>query len=398
MKEEIIDCNYSYNKKILYWIHSCNKKEILYWIHFVLFTISNLNFGFVNYVRATILLMYVCGFIYITVKKPEFKLPSKYILILFGVYIILNALFIKTISVHIIYLAVTFIVLREFKFSKSELLSLINKTAIVYLVLSLILSYTPLNTLSVFGPRQIANKFFPHLLFRFMGIEGTPAGADIFYVIVLLSNIFLNKSKSKYFYITLSLIVWGWTSSLAPVVSIIGTLLILPFTKNKVVKIAYSGMLWLYQFIVIIMYGYGTLSLQYILNVCSTWRARIWFNMYWGLIQHNSMTQLLLGRKNLVEFSHRTDTIINNPHNFSLFLLQFGGIITYVIIIAVATMYFKNMRDKYMIYVVSALLIYASTNTFIFTIRGNPIFVFILVMYLSSGKEPRLAKREPKLE
>ncbi|HEY8803601.1 MAG TPA: hypothetical protein VIM42_00545 [Clostridium sp.] len=390
MKEEVIDCNHSFNKKeILYWINSCNKKEILYWIHFALFTISNLNFSFVNYVRATILVMYLCGFVYMTVKKAEFKLPSKYILILFGVYIILNALFIKTISVHIIYLAVTFMIIKEFKFSKSELLALINKTAIVYFILSVILGYTPLNSLSVFGPRQIENKFFPHL-FRFIGIEGTPAGADIFFLIVLLSNIFLNKAKNKYFYITLSVIVLLWTSSFAPVVSIIGALLILPFTKNKVAKIIYSGMLWLYQFIVIIMYGFGTVKLQYILNVCSTWRARIWFNMYYGLIQYNSMALWLLGRKELVEFSHRTDTIINNPHNYSLFLLQFGGIITYIIIIGVATLYFKNMRDKYMIFVVSALLIYASTNTFILTIRGNPIFIYILIMYLSSGKEPKL--------
>ncbi|MCB2293980.1 hypothetical protein LGK95_10665 [Clostridium algoriphilum] len=377
--KEVINCN-----------HSSNKREILYWIHFALFTISNLNFSFVSYVRATILVMYLFVFVYMKVKRTEFELPSKYILILFGVYILLNTLFVKTISVHIIYLAVTFMIIKEFRFSKSELLALINKTAIVYFVLSVILGYTSLNALSVFGPRQIENKFFPHLLFRFIGIEGTPAGADIFFLVVLLSNIFLNKAKNKYIFITLSIIVLLWTSSLAPVVSIIGALLILPFTKNKVAKITYSGMLWLYQFIVIIMYGFGSLQLQNVLNVCSTWRARIWFNMYWGLIEHNTTALWVLGRKDLVEFSHRTDTIINNPHNFSLFLLQFGGIIAYIIIIVVATMYFKDMNDKYMIYVVSALLIYASTNTFIFTIRGNPIFVYILVLYLSSGKEPKL--------
>jgi len=371
-------------EKVIGWFQTRNKKEVFYWVHFTLFTISNQNFAFVNYVRATILAMYICGFLYLAIKKPEFEIPPKWMLLLFGAYIILNMLIIRTVSVHIMYLAVTFVILKQVKFSKRELLALINKTAIVYFIIAILLSYTPLNVLSVFGTRLIPNKFFPHLLFRFIGIEGTPAGADIFYTVVLLSNIFLNKAKSKYIYITLGFVVLVWTSSLAPVVSIIGALLILPFTKNKVMKITYSGLLWLYQFIVVIMYSFGTEQLRYILNVCSTWRARIWFNVYYGLIQKNSISQLLLGRKQLIDFPHRTDTIINNPHNFSLFLLQFGGIIIYCIIIFIITIYFKDMQDKYMIFVVSALLIYASTNTFIFTIRGNPIFIYILIMYLTT--------------
>jgi|GEM_PF-1226101 len=376
-------------KEVIKWFDSLNnKKEIFYWIHFILFTINNQNFSFVNYSRAALLGMYICGFIYMVIKKPEFKLPPKWMLLLFAGYIILNMVTTRTVSVHIIYLAVTFIIINQFNFSKSELLALINKTAIIYFLLAVLLTYSPLKFLSVYGPRLIVNKIFPHLLYRFIGIEGTPAGADIFYVIVLISNI-LNKTKNKYFYITLSLIVLVWTSSLAPVVSIIGALLILPFAKNKVMKITYSTFLWLYQFIVIIMYSFGTVRLRYILDVCSTWRARIWFNMYYGLIEKNSIAQWILGRKDLVEFSHRTDTIINNPHNFSLFLLQFGGILTYCIIIFIITMHFKNMRDRYMIFVVSALLIYASTNTFIFTIRGNPIFIYILVMYLTAFQKER---------
>ena len=50
------------------------------------------------------------------------------------------------------------------------------------------------------------------------------------------------------------------------------------------------------------------------------------------------------------------------------------------------------MRDKYKIFIVSVLLIYASTNTFIFTVRGNPIFVFLLGTYLLSGDESKSSK------
>lgn len=373
MKEKIID-----------YFDSCNKKEIFYWSLFALYFLSNLNVSFVNYARAAILMIYLFAFLYLEFRNPKFKSPPNYLLIIFGLYIILNMFIIRGFNVHIIYCIVSFIIIKELKYSKKEIFLLINKTAIVYLVLSLILNYTPLNFLSLYNTRLIENKFFPLLIYRFLGIEGTPAGADIFYVLVLISNIFLykNENKSRYFYITLSIIVLVWTSSFAPLVSIIGALLILPFINNKVVKTTYSGLIWLYQFIIIFIYSFGMQNINQILNVASTWRARIWFKMYWSLVANSTLITWNLGRKTLVEFIN--SVTMNNPHNYSLFLLQFGGIPMYIIIIVIATLYFKNMNDKYMIFVVAALLIYGSTNTFIFSIRGNPIFLFVLVTYLTT--------------
>ena len=276
-------------EKMLDWIHSGNKKEIFYWVHFMLFFISNTNVKFVNYVRAAVMVMYLFAFIYMTVKNPKFEHPPNYILLLFGGYIILNALIIKNLSVHIIYTIVTFLIIKELKFSKSDILSLVNKTAIVYFILSIILNYTPVNFLAMYDTRLLENKIFPNL-YRFLGIEGTPAGADIFYILVFLSNIFLNKNKSRFFYITLSVIVLIWASSFSPVVSILGALLILPFSNNKLVKITYSSMLWLYQFIIIIVYSFAFENINHILNIFSTWRAGIWFNSTYALIHQFSIS------------------------------------------------------------------------------------------------------------
>ena len=373
MKEKIID-----------WAHSCNKKEVFYWIIFTLYVFSNLRISFISSVRAGILLMYCLVVIYLVIKNPEFKSPPKYILIIFGLYIILKVLIIKDLSVHIIYCIITFIAIKELKYTKSEILSLINKTAVVYFLISMILNYTPLNVLSIYDTRFIANKFFPQL-YRFLGIEGTPAGADIFYLLVLISNMFLNKKKNRVFYIILSVVVLVWTSSFAPAVSVIGGLIILPFVNNKVMKITYSIMIWTYQFIVIFIYSFGIENVNQFLNVGSTWRARIWFKMYWSLISNNSLAQWNLGRKTLVSFVNKTTT--NNPHNYSLFLLEFGGIPMCIIIVVIATMYFKNMTDKYDIFIVAALLIYATTNTFILGVRGNPIFIFVFVAYLTASNK-----------
>jgi len=47
------------------------------------------------------------AFLYLAIKKPKFEIPPKWMLLLFGAYIILNMLIIRTVSVHIMYLAVT---------------------------------------------------------------------------------------------------------------------------------------------------------------------------------------------------------------------------------------------------------------------------------------------------
>ncbi|HEY8803600.1 MAG TPA: hypothetical protein VIM42_00540 [Clostridium sp.] len=377
MKEEVVD-----------WFHSCNKKEVFFWVQFILFFLSNINTHGENYVRAAILAMYVLGLLYMVFKNPDFKRPPTYLIVIFGLYFILNTIFIKTFSVHILYCVMTFIMIKELKFSNKELLSIINKSAIVYLILSVLISYTPLRVISIYDTRLVVNRFFPHLLYRFMGVEGSPAGPDIFYVLVLISNIVLNKKRDKFFYITMSLLMLVWTSSLAPLLSIVGALIILPFSRSKITKTAYSVLLWLYEFIIIFIYSYGSGGIRNLLNVASTLRARIWYNMYYSLIGHSTFLQWNLGRKGLVNFEHSPHYNINNPHNYSLFLLQFGGILTFIIIVVIATIYFKNMRNKYKIFIVSALLIYASTNTFTLSIRGNPIFIFVLVTYLSSGNDP----------
>jgi len=375
-------------EKVLEWVDSCNKKEMFYWLHFIFYCLSNLKVEFVNYIRAFILIMYLSAFIYLIIKKHTYKLPPKYFLITFGLYIVLNTLIIRTFSVHILYCVITFIIIKELKFTRKQVLYLINKTAIIYLLVSLVLNYTPLNFLSLYNNRQVSNKFLPLLLYRLLGIEGTPAGADIFYSIVLISNIVLNKTKNKRFYITLSAIILVWTSSFAPILSIAGALLILPFTNNKLAKAGFGSMIWLYQFIIIFIYSFGFVKLNNLLNLFSTLRARIWFRMYWSLIENNTLATWNLGRKALVDFVNKTTT--NNPHNYSLFLLEFAGIPMFIIIIAIVTIYYMNMKDKYMIFIVTILFIYASTNTFIFSIRGNPIFIYILVTYISFEREPKI--------
>jgi len=385
MKEKVFDWAKSINITC-----SCNKKEVFFWVQFVLFFLSNINTHVENYVRVTILAMYVLGLVYMVLKNPKFKRPPTYLIVIFTLYIILNTIFIKTFSVHIIYCVVTFIMIRELKFSNKELLSIINKAAIVYLVLSVLLGYTPLRFLSIYDTRLVVNKFFPHLLFRFIGIEGSPAGPDIFYLLVLISNIVLNKNKNKYFYIILSIAILLWTSSIAPIFSIVGALILLPFIKNKVMKTMYSVLICLYQFIVIFIYGIGSADVRYVLNTASTMRARVWFNMFSDLLIKSNPIQWMLGRKGLVGFENTVGYFINNPHNYSLFIMQFGGLFIYATIIFILTLHFRNMNDKYKLCIVAALIIYASTNTFILTIRGNPIFIFVLVTYLSSGNESEI--------
>ena len=391
MKSEIFDLDYLRTKK-----------EIFYWVHFILFVMTKLNIFVSNYVRAPILFMYLVGAFIILIKNSEFinsKLQNSKIkrVLLFGFYMILNAVIMKFLNVYVIYWVVTFIFIKELKFSKNEILSLINKTAIVYFILSILLNYTPLKSLSWYEVRQIRSRFLP-FAYRFIGVSSTPAGPDIFYLIVLISNLILNKGKSKYFYMVLGFVVVIWSASLSPFMSLFGAIIILPFTKSKVIKIIYGSMLWLYQFIIMAAYAFGEEGLRHILNMLSTTRSMIWYHLYLNFLEKSSFTQFLFGRRELVEFWHFLK-LINNPHNFSLIVIQFAGILGYSIIIIFATFNFQKLQDKYTIFMISLLMIYSSTNTYIFTIRGNPIFIYILIAYLFSRNESKVeAKTEAKLQ
>lgn len=391
MKKEMLDLDYLRSKK-----------EIFYWVHFILFVMTKLNVFVSNYVRVPILLMYLVGAFLILIKNSKFinsKLQNSKVklMLLFGIYMILNAVIMKLLNVYVIYWVVTFIFIKELRFSKNEILSLINKTAIVYFIISILLNYTPLKTLSWYEIRQIRSRFLP-FAYRFIGVSSTPAGPDIFYLIVLISNLILNKGKSKYFYMILGFVVVIWAASLSPFMSLFGAIIILPFTKNKAIKVIYGSMLWLYQFIIMAAYAFGVEGLRHILNVLSTTRSMIWYHLYLNFMEKSSFTQFLFGRSELVEFWHFLK-LINNPHNFSLIVIQFAGIIGYSIIIIFATFNFQKLQDKYTIFMISLLMIYSSTNTYIFTIRGNPIFIYILIAYLFSRNESKVAtKIEAKIE
>lgn len=385
MKSEILDFDYLRTKK-----------EIFYWVHFILFVMTKLNIFVSNYVRVPILFMYLVGVFLILTKNSKFKkieiINSKIKLILvFGFYMMLNVLIMKFLNVYIIYWVATFIFIKELRFTKNEIFTLINKTAIVYLVLAILLNYTPLKALSWYEIRQISNRFVP-FVHRFIGISSTPAGPDILYFIVIINNLILNKGKSKYFYIILGFIMVIWTASLSPFMSLAGAIIILPFTSRKVIKIIYGSMLWLYQFPVILIYAVGSVEIRHILNVFSTARAMIWYHVYLNLLEKSSFAQFIFGRKELVEF-WKSKVLVNNPHNFSLIVLQFAGIIGYIIIISFITSKFQKLQDKYIIFIVSLLMIYSSTNTYIFTIRGNPIFIYILIAYLFSRNESKIESR-----
>lgn len=377
-------------EKVTGWVNSCNnKKEIFYWIHFILFFMSNLNVVPEDYVRALILFMYILGLSTVLIVKYKQKYSYFKLIAMLGIYIILIILSIKYSNIHIMYLIATCIVIKELKFSKQEILSLINKTAIVYFILAIALNYTPLKSLSIYDIRQIRSRFLPHV-YRFIGVNGSPAGPDILYLIVAITNLTQNKAKSKYFYIISSLIIVVWTASLSPIVALIGAIVIIPFSNSNIIKTIYSSTLWLYQYIVVLGYTVGSTSFRHILNRFSTTRSLYWYNVVRNLTRFSTFKEWLFGRQRLVGFA-RAGEIINNPHNFSIFLLEFGGVIMYSIIIIIATLNFKKIHDKHIIFIVSLLLIYTSTNTFIFTIRGNPIFNFILITYLFSRNEPKLS-------
>lgn len=362
----------------------------LYWIQFILFFISQLIFINADYIRIITIIIQAFVISLIVINKYKYKVTN---IILFNFIlcaIILDVIISRKLNVHMIYWLFSYLIIINLDVEEDEIIKLLNNTCIIYLILSIFLNYTSLRAISIYAEREfLQNKFLSNIN-RFLGIEGTPAGPDILFILVLYINIFRNRFDSKlkkYILFFISIIVIIWTSSLSPIVGIVISIPILILSKNnKFICNLYTIILLNYNYIIAIIYNRGDENLRLFLNKITTWRANLWGNILNELRYENSVVDWILGRKELIEVAHIKGTFTNNPHSIGLFILQFLGIFGFVCInLFIITKILKIKNSSIKIILIS-MMIYMNTNTFPLTIRGNPIFLYIFIYYLNYYK------------
>ncbi len=346
-------------------------------IEFTFFVLSQLKmFSFLTGVASIfnlfiLILFFVDNNFYI---KNIFTSITFISLFFMGIIFEYNLIYNSYFQHHLIFLVTIFFI--TYKFKDEELLPFFNKLALIYFLLSIIFNYILVDLrLTVYDVRVLDHRFFT-FCHRFIGLEGTPAGSDILFTILLILNI-KEGIKSNIIYIIIYIVGLLWTSSLSNIVAVVLALpvFILPSFLNFIYLIMSTFLLHH-----IITYIYANFSsYRDILDIATTYRARIYYRI-WEYSNFNF--NYLFGNKELIKYLHSTGVIEEDPHStYLLYEEKLGIAISWFIYIYLAIKTFFS-SDRFKLFIISVILIYAATNSTILSPRGNPIIIFILLQYI----------------
>lgn len=359
---------------------------IIYWFHFMIFILS--QFKVFSFLEGTMTLVYpIIYFIILLFLKEQKKIV--FLMVLLVLEIILSVYYNMYIQNFIIYYLFFFLVNRKIRIKFSYLLNILNRTLIIYFLITLIFNYFLQGKYSVYIIRNLSGKIISNID-RFIGIEGTPAGPDILSTLVLIACLlWANKNKVvNCFRVIFSFAVIIWCSSFSNVAAIILSLPVF-ITKSKKIIIGYILFITiLFHKLIAGLFFYTTFSGKKILNTLTTFRASIWSQILNKYNESLSGVEKFIGSKKLVEFIHFNGELNDNPHNtFLLLEIKSGYIFTYLVYFYILSRIFKllELKDIKKVFVILIILIYATSNSTILTARGNPIIIYILYYILNNN-------------
>ena len=361
----------------------------IFGLHFVLFVLQQLLLPdiLVALIKAAIGMLYVVGIIIIYVL-PETKIRLYEILILtvLGGYVLLKLVFLQSLNVPLIYWVLAVLCISRMQWTKPEMLKLLNVVAVVYFITAVMLSYTPLKSIFNYEIRDLSNRFFP-LINRFIGVEGSPAGPDLLYTLVLIFNLASMPFRKAILKlpVLIAILVLLWTASLSNLMSLVLALFVF-----LIYALRRFYVLFLSLFFLISTYIYNTFGLvaSVVLNEITTLRAYIWVQVMEGLYSKNTVLEWILGRAELMEFENvGGETGYDaNPHNLFLFAFQFLGIPLFAMLLFVLQDQVSKMPKKTNLFIFVFMIAYGVTNAMPFTTRGDPAILYLLMFTLTSYK------------
>lgn len=281
---------------------------------------------------------------------------------------------------------ITFFKIQEI--SLQELIKFCNYTFLIYFFLSLI---------SYFGiafhhPIDMINSFdinYGFISFETLyGLEGSTADIDSYSSVIVLLNLFLNRSKSKYLFMGVALLALIWTARFTPLVSFVFSVFIFLVVRNKWMALLSIFFIFIgfAAFTYIEMYQpYGHLfssvaSNKLVLQLATHGRTFIWSEQLKCIHDNFHLLDYVFGNFKYAEISIPwSDGTTSNSHNSFLALYFRMGILALFLLVLFVVKVFKSF-NRYTFPLLFSIFLSATTNGTIFYV-GNPIFI-ILTIYL----------------
>ncbi len=275
---------------------------------------------------------------------------------------------------------------------KNEFLSFVNITYLFYLFFSYLLYF---NIIPNIAPRDL-NVFNDSLLGiveikTLIGIEGSTASIDSYSGIVVLLNLFYNKSKfSKFLMILISFFSMLLTTRMTPLVAMFFSAFVFVFIRSK-----YSAILILLTIMSVFLtllyllyckpeftiniFGLNV-KLSLILSEATHSRSLVWYEQIKNVLQFYNIYDYIFGYfedniTHVVVFKGWYKHMIN-PHNSYIFLFFLSPFLLILFYINILIKIFNNFNN-YTYPIIFFILLAGFTTQKIFVLE-NPIYLIIL--------------------
>ena len=390
---------------------SLSKSQLNYTIlnfWFALFIIAEFIFLVLDQAIWTIYFFNVIGIVvlfFVIFSRKNLSIKWKYgVSALTVLKIIVFALFAFLFSrdIRLTLLILKFILLyslfSHFRISAKEFIGFINKTYIVYVVISAIFFYLIPNTLYQisYHPQFYADYFFIKFpIFR--GLQGgTPASIDSYSAIVFVINLFNKKNNPlRKRILILSIVCILLSLRMTPLVALSLSLLTYPIITRPLrsVMILFSGTLLFLVFVLMLFYKPSLFGMDFyeLAYLATHARSMVWVQQITIILENYSFVDYLFGSFSSEKFSvtafqitgYEKDQLIDNPHNNYLllfyqmpipFLLVYFGFLN-----KLRTNFNRNWFPAIML-----LSIAGFTNSTIISLH-NPIYIMIICFYLTNN-------------
>ncbi len=285
--------------------------------------------------------------------------------------------------------------------TRQEFCDFLNKTYVAYALLS-ILFFFNLMPFTLYEKwdhptMYVDTSFFSYYIFY--GLEGGASVMDSYSGLVLIINVFLNKSENRKYYIALSIFFVLWTLKMTPLAGLLVSILGYFFIRNRSVAIVtiLTGniifSLTIYALVNQIDPFGPELPFWEICYGATHGRSMIWEQQFNIMLKEYQLVNYLVGGYDTATFEvpalqiwgQSTGEYYDNPHNTYLLMLFRSPllfVVYYIVLVCQAIIRYK--RNEFVI--VLFILIVCYTNSSIISLQ-NPVYIFAILFLLVSKQE-----------
>jgi len=300
-------------------------------------------------------------------------------------------------AIFYIYILSIVIFIQNSNISTGDFVKVLNKIYSVYLLFSIAQYFQIFPQL-----RETINAFDVAIasftVKTLYGLEGSTAHIDSFSGLILLTNIFLNQSKTKVKYIALSCFCMLWTFRLTPLISMVISTISFFIVRDRKVAIMLLMtimMLWVgslyclindYYVMSILNYNF---NLNEILYKITHARSMIWEIHLKYLFSNYDIIDFICGNfgdnfnlQLLTPDGYSISKSSDNAHNSYLSNFYQAPFLSVLFYFCILGSIWKNFERKSFV-IILFIIIVAYMNSTIFSIY-NPVFL-LSIIYLSLG-------------